>query len=152
MIQEFEGLTIEEQKELVDTIPLVTILIAGADNDIDSKETAWAKKVTEIRAYNYPLNLQAYYEMVSLKFDERMEALLKELPENVSLRNIEINNKLEKLNNILPKMEDPYGKIFYNGLLSFANHVAKASGGFMGFGSVAVEEKKLLKLSMIKPV
>jgi len=41
----FEGLNAEESELIIDAVPLVTILIAGADGNIDPEETAWSKKI-----------------------------------------------------------------------------------------------------------
>lgn len=152
MIQEFSGLNQDEQQLLVDAIPLVTILIAGADGNIDSNEIAWAERLTEIRGYAHPGNLNAYYDLVGKDFSQRLEAMINNLPKDTAARQAEVSNRLAALNAVLPKLEFNFAHRLYNSLTSFAEHVAKSSGGFLGFSSVSQEEAELINLPMIDPV
>ena len=57
---------------MVDAVPLVTILIAGADGRIDTQELEWSKKLTEIRSYAHDdPNIDEYYTLVGEHFDAR---------------------------------------------------------------------------------
>ena len=152
MIQEFSGLNQAEQQLLVDAIPLVTILIAGADGNIDTNEIAWAERLTEIRGYAHPGNLNEYYELVGKDFSERLDGMIKNLPTDTAARQVEVSNRLARLNEVLPKLEFNFAHRLYGSLTSFAEHVAKSSGGFLGFSSVSKEEAELINLPMIDPV
>lgn len=152
MIQEFSGLNQDEQQLLVDAIPLVTILIAGADGQIDLKEIAWAERLTEIRGYTHPGNLNEYYELVGKDFPERLEAMIANFSTDTATRQTEVSNRLAGLNAIFPKLEFNFAHRLYSSLTSFAEHVAKSSGGFLGFSSVSKEEAELVNLPMIDPV
>ncbi len=152
MIQEFEGLNQEEQQLLVDSIPLITILIAGADGNIDQDELDWSEKLTGIRAYAHPDTLNPYYELVGQHFSERMTHLMTSLPQDTATRQEAVSQQLAQLNAVLPKLEFNYAQRLYTSLTSFAEHVAKASGGFLGFASISKEEASLLDLPMITPI
>ncbi|MFZ1581728.1 MAG: hypothetical protein WAT26_11320, partial [Saprospiraceae bacterium] len=59
---------------------------------------------------------------------------------------------LASLNPVLAKMEPFYAYKLYQGFLSFASHVAKSSGGIMGFFTINPAEAKLVKLPMLTPI
>ena len=148
----FESLSQEEKADLLDAIPYITILIAGADGNIDQAEKAWAAKIAKIRSYDYHKSLQEYYLKVGENFSERLDYLLEHLPNDKDARAAAVSTQLAKINTILPKLENEDAYRFYKGLLSFAEHVAKASGGFLGWGSISKEEYDVLKLKMITPI
>ena len=145
----FEGLTSEESDLVVDAVPLVTILIAGADGEIDAEEKAWSKKLTDIRTYAHPDLLNDYYILVGKTFTDKMNHYINELPNTPAERNNMISEKLKGLNAIFPKMSPIMAKRFHTSLTSFAQHVAKASGGFLGFGSISKAEKEWMELPML---
>ena len=152
MISEFEHLNEEEVSLLIDAIPLITILIGGADGELDHQELEWAKKVTEIRAYKNPDNLKDFYSIVGESYDTKLKKHLTELPKGVEERTLAISDKLAKINDILPKLDEEYRKEIYDSYISFAHHVAKASGGFLRFLNVSKEEKDLMDLPMINEI
>lgn len=152
MIPQFEGLTNEEANLLTDAIPLVTILIAGADGNIDQEEKDWATKLTKIRGYAHPETLQEYYQKVGDNYQDRLTSLIDHLPDDVDQRSKLISEKLGELNNIFPKLEENLAFRLYESLTSFADHVARASGGFLRFGSISGAEAKYVKLPMITPI
>ncbi|MFT5765360.1 MAG: hypothetical protein ACI8X3_002797 [Saprospiraceae bacterium] len=152
MIPQFEKLS-EDQKELMyDAIPLITIYIAGADGKIDPEEAAWAEKLTKIRSYAHHESLQEYYSNLGETYSDRMNKYIGVLPTDIAARTEAIGEKLAGLNSVLPMLEVNFAARYYKGLLSFAKHVAKASGGFFGFGSISSDEERLMKLDVITPV
>jgi len=152
MIRDFKDLTEEEVSTMMDAIPLVTVLISGADGDFSKSEREWAKKLVDIRSYNFPETMRPYFQKVGETFGDKMDALIKELPEDTSKRNQLVSERLANLNAIFPKLENNFAHRFYKNLLSFAEHVAKADGGFMRFATISKDEKKWLDLNMINPV
>ena len=137
---------------MIDSIALITIYIAGADGKIDQDEVAWAKKITDIRSYSLPEGLKDFYKDVGEHFDSKLDQQLAELPNDVAERTEIIRDKLSCLNPILSKLPKKTGALMYKNYLSFAEHVAKASGGFLGMFSVNNEESKLLSLEMINEI
>jgi len=152
MLDSFVGINTEEKQSLIDAIPEITVLIAGADGTIDTTEVAWAKKLTGIRSYTNPESLQEYYGYVGDEFEDKLNALIKELPEDVNARNTILRDKLTKLNPILAKLKAEHAYGLYNSFISFAEHVAKASGGFLRMWSISGEEKEWINLPMLNKI
>lgn len=152
MIPQFAGLNDTEKNLLTDAIPMITVLIAGADGNIDSDEKEFAAKIMKIRGYKHPPVLESYYGLVGEKFASRVDDLIKTLPSETEERGKSIGEELSKLNDIFPKMELIYAAHLYQSFTTFAEHVAKASGGFLGFGAVSRAEGKYVKLPMVHPI
>ncbi len=152
MIPQLENLSQEETDLMLDTIPLITILIAGGDGNIDSEEKEWAEKLTGIRSYASEDALAEFYKLVDDHFSDKLNSLIADLPTEVQPRKEVISGRLMGLNAILPKLDVNFASRFRKSLSSFAEHVAKASGGFLRFGSISKEEKELIDLPMIDSV
>ncbi len=152
MIQHFQGLKKEEIQKMVDSISLITILIAGADGKIDNEEKEWSAKIAKIRTYSNPDVLHDFYVEVGRNYSSKLDLLIDDLPNDTDERNQIISSQLKELNDVFPKLEIHYAAILYQSLVSFAKHVAKASGGFLGIGSISKFEKKWIDLPMITPV
>lgn len=135
--------------KLKDAVALITILVAGADGKIDLKESDWAEKLTEVRSYSTKSELKAFYKDVGLDYHQRFEYFIDTLPGGLDARNKEISDKLTELNDILPKLGKKTAALMYEDYISFASHVAKTSGGFLGFMTVSRAEEKVMKLEMI---
>jgi len=146
----FKTLLPEEYNLLKDAVPLITILIAGADGNIDSDERTWAEKVTNIRSYSLPEEYRGYYMEVGQNFSSHIDELIAELPVNVVDRQMEITRRMSPLNDILGKLESKVSAAIYDEWRSFARHVARASGGLLKIWSISAEEKKWIKLPMLR--
>lgn len=135
-----------------DAIAYITILVAGADDNIEAEEIAAAEKLTQIRSFKYHDEMKPYYESVNETLKARINALLVNLPNELEARQAAVSAELEKLNPILAKMDLHRGHVFYQTFLSFAKHVARSTGGFIGTFTINSEEKKVIDLPMIAPV
>ncbi len=152
MVQGFESLTDQQFAILKDAIAHITVLIAGADGEIDPKETEWATKLTHIRSYNNPLNLNSYYEAAEQGFNDKLISIIANSPKDTGERTAFLTNKLSEVNDVLSCLENNLAAELYKSFLSFAKHVAKASGGFFGMMSISTEESNLMDLKMIDPI
>jgi len=152
MIKTIEALPKEDQKVMYDSIAYVTLLIAGADGKIDPKELEWSEKITEIRAFSFHEEWQPFYDTVHQTLHGRLEELMEELPDSRVSRQEELVNRLSKLNDILPKIDQVYARHFYDGLKTFADRIARADGGVLGWLSISPEEAKVVELPMIKRI
>jgi hypothetical protein len=152
MIPQFEHLSPSEKELMYDAIPLVTILIACADGELTHQERNWAEKITKIRSYSYHESLREYYFNVGKNYQEKLDYFLEKFPLNIDRRTAMVSEKLSGLNVVLPKLEKVFAWRFYAGLLSFARHVARSSGGFLGWSAINEAERKLIGLDMINPV
>ena len=150
MIKEFGRLNEEERDLLLKAPAMVTILIAGADDDIDDQEKDKAERLAKFKGISGDSLLLSYYTEVHQNFSLQLIELGKEYPAMAELRNPIIAKQLELLNNILPKLPRDYAIELYKSLKSFAKNIAEASGGFLGFLSVGSEEKDWVQLPMIQ--
>ena len=148
----FSFLTKKENDQLKDAIAEITVLIAGADGHIDIEETAWAAKIAKIRTYNSIDELLPYYEAVGQVYEDEVNQLIRDLPRDAEERNKVLSDRLAALNEILAKLPSDVASLYYRDMVSFAHHVAKASGGFLGFFQIGPQEKRWMDLPMIDPV
>lgn len=151
MTENFKVLSDEEFDKLKDAISLITVYIAGADGNIETEELQWAEKITTIRGYNAPGDLKNFYEEVGQDFQQRVINYVSTL-NTLEIRNKTAEEKLSALNPIMAKLRPQIGAALYSSYISFAKHVAKASGGFLGFFSIGPDEKAILDLNMIHPI
>lgn len=143
----FSNLT-EKEVELLAMAPAkVTVLIAGADNDIDKNETEWASKLVRFRTFTSDERLHDYYELVNARFETDLEGLTATWSADTT--QAEMLDKLSELKAVLAKMDDTYAGLVKESLRSLAKHVAKASGGFLGMGGISKAEGELLDLAML---
>lgn len=148
----FSHLTSEENDLLRSAIANITVLIAGADGKIDIDETAWAAKIAKIRTYNSVDELLPYYRAVGDGYEAEVDQLIRELPMDTEERMKILSSRLEGLNDILAKLDTKVASLYYRDFVSFAHHVAKASGGFLGFFQIGPNETRWMDLPMITPV
>lgn len=153
MIEGLEALTREEEAFLLDVPVLITILVGDADSNLDEKEKEWAQKTAKFRAIAGDPRVLDYYRHVEKNFDQRLKEMFRHY-EGVTLNAKEVIGKvsrdLEKTNDILGKINKKVAQALYDSFLSFAVHVARASGGLFNFGSISPEEREVLDLKMIK--
>lgn len=148
----FKSISDQQYAQLKEALGLVTVLIAGADGKIDEQELNWAEKLTYIRSYAKPEELNQFYADVEESFDESVQQLIADLPSNLDERQKVISSRLKDLNVILNILDNDIAFQIYESLTSFAKHIAKASGGFLRFGSISSEEKEWINLPMLDPI
>ncbi|MGB1314542.1 MAG: hypothetical protein ACPG4Y_00835 [Chitinophagales bacterium] len=146
----FEKLPKEDLQLLLDAPILVTILIGGADGNLDNDEKEWAGKLANIRANADHTFLQDYYEMASENFDERLETIFATFPKDTDERCDMISEILSGLNDIYENLDVNFVTELNKSLRSFAHQVAEASGGILGFGAESYQEHQWVELGMIK--
>ena len=144
------GLTPSEKQTLLDAPLLVTILIAGADNNIDKREKSWASKISNYRSTTAHYTLHDYYTLAAVDFDARLDTLIEELPNTGAERLPILSARLALLNGILAKLDARFAISFYKSMKTFAKEIAEASGGILGWFSKSKEEEKYLNLDMIQ--
>lgn len=150
MITEFQNLT-EEEQELMYKVPvMVSILIAGADNEIDRNEIRKATDLSKIKQKSAREELMEYYREVGQDFEDKMKILIQQYPSNATERNALIMKELEQINKILPKLNRKFAIEFYASIKDIAKKVAEASGGVLGYMAIGYEESRLVDLKMLK--
>ncbi|MBK8700677.1 MAG: hypothetical protein IPN29_14540 [Saprospiraceae bacterium] len=148
----FAHLTEAEYQQLKDALALITIYIAGADGEVQHEETEWAEKVAEIRSYKMSEDLLGFYKELNVDFHDKIMNFISALPRDTVKRNDEIERLLTELNPIMAKLELHVGAHLYKSYVSFARHVAKATGGFLGFFAISPKEKAIMGLKMLTPI
>ena len=151
MIPELKKLSADELEMLIKAPLLVSILIAGADGQIDRSEIKGAIQTTQKKAQGNSA-LKAFYASVSEDFEDKLKVLIQGYPSSPGPRSVQIENELASLNLILTKVEGKLAQEIYQSLKSLALNTAKSSGGLFGFrSSIGPEEAKYVELPMIQP-
>lgn len=152
MFKSIDALSPEDQKVLFDAVPQVVLIVAGADGIIDDAELAASEKIAHVRSFDFHPEWMEFYEKLDKDLHERLLAMILELPRDTVARQEELVSRLTAVNAVLQKIDKRQAQHFHEGLLSLANHVAKASGGFIGWLSIGPKEAKVTELPMIEPV
>ena len=152
MDQDLNMLSSAEIAQLKDAYAYITVLIAGADGKIDPNELSWAEKITQIRTFAGDERLKNFHVEVNEVLSGRIKQLIAELPSDVKSRNAAISEKLAALNPILASLDPSLGYYLYKGFVTFAERIAKSSGGFLSFFTIGPEEKKWVSLPMLNAI
>ncbi|MEQ8924457.1 MAG: hypothetical protein RLO81_01525 [Fulvivirga sp.] len=150
MIEQFEVLSREEVETMLSAPLLVSVLIAGADNEIDNSEIKEAVSIAKLKQKKARLDLIEYYKEVGIDFEDKLKVMIQQFPSKAEERNPLIISELEKLNTILPKLDKKFAEEFYASIRDIAKKIAESSGGLLGYMAVGYEESKLIGLNMIK--
>ncbi|ELR70819.1 hypothetical protein C900_03427 [Fulvivirga imtechensis AK7] len=150
MIEEFKNLSQDEVETMYKVPVLVSILIAGADNEIDKSEIRQAVTLSKIKQSKAREGLIDYYREAGKDFEDKMKVMIQQYPVNAKERNPMIISELERVNHILPKVDRKFAIEFYESIKDMAKKIAEASGGLLGYMAVGYEESKLIGLQMIK--
>lgn len=150
MIPELEHLREDEVEALLKAPVYVSILIAGADDNIDKNEIKEAIAVAKSKQTRAREGLVDFYKLVAKDFESELHRLIGELPDKAVDRTPVINKELRRLNRIFVKLDKAFATKLYGSLRDMAKRVAEASGGILGYMSVSYEEAKLVELEMIK--
>ncbi len=144
----------EEQKNLIHIAPiLVSILIAGADNDINENEIKEAIKIIHIKSYSEAKNVKNVFKNIDLQSEEMIDELLRTLPADKALRQKTIIEKLTPLNAIFEEVGNPFAIDYYTSLRELAFYVSHAHTQLLDTGYVNTQEKNLAHLDFLnKPI
>jgi hypothetical protein len=143
------NLSADEEAFLKETPVLITILIAGADSDIDAAEIAEAKMLIDKNGKGGQTILDQFYQKVIEDFENNLINYLQKYPKETESRNQIISDQLSQLNNILPKLSIEVATQFYVNMKDLARNIAEASGGVLGYMAVDKEESKYIDLPMV---
>jgi len=141
----------EEEKNLLYSAPaLVAYLIGGADDNFDAKEEIRATHLVRIRTTNGDPLLFDFYKHIETNYFDQLDSIVKIYGQlSVEERTTKLVSELEKLNDILPKIDGLYARALIKSLKSLAKLVAESSSEMMGFLGVKYEEEHLMGLHMI---
>lgn len=151
-LEGFEHLSPTELDALLEASVLITVLVGGADGELDREERTWSNRLMQSRTYNKPKHLNDFFTVVANDFLDKIDATMAVLPQDIDQRSAVIEEKLIRLNGILPKLDPLLASDLYKGFVGLAKETAKASGGFLRIGAISVEEARWVKLPMITPI
>lgn len=149
MIPELKSLREDEVQALLKAPVLVSILIAGADDNIDKNEIKEAIATAKSKKTRAREGLVEFYQLVAEDFEGELLKMINELPASAAQRSPILTKELRRLNRIFIKLDKSFAIKLYGSLKDMAKRVAEASGGVLGYMSVSYEEAKLLELEMI---
>ncbi|MBP6183683.1 MAG: hypothetical protein KA479_02005 [Saprospiraceae bacterium] len=147
----FEQLNESDIALLLGALPRIAILVGSADGDFDQNERDWAKKLVQIRAFKHPEVLEGLYENLETDFETTLNTLTDSYPTELTALQEQITAELLPINGILEKLDISTANVLYDSLKSFAWHISRSSGGFLGIGAISKEEEKWVSLPMISP-
>jgi hypothetical protein len=150
MLAEFSRLSGTEVELLLKAPILTSILIAGADGNIDRKEINQAIQVAQQNSKKSKARLMEFYQFVGEDFEDKLKVVIQSYPHNAEQRNAMIVQELAQLNNVFPKVEAAFAKALYSSMKDIARKIAESSGGLLGIKSVGQEEAQYVNLPMIK--
>ena len=149
VVNELAHLT-EEDRDLVMITPaLVTLLIAGADDNFDKREEARAEKAVHWRKKIGDPLLMEYFKVIDHSFSSVLDHLEQKYEGPAEDRIARISVKLSRLNDVLPQLDHKYAKALLDNWRNMAREVAKASGGIMGLSGISHNEHEVVGLDMI---
>ena len=150
MIPQFDDLSLEES-ELMYSLPIyVSVLIAGADGNIDSNEIKKAVSLTRLKKKKARKDLLEFYHYVHTDYEDKIKVTIANLPLGHKEREKILIEEIKKANDIFQKIDKKFAIKLYASLKDIAIHIAEASGGVFGYMSVGYEESRLIDLKMIK--
>ena len=140
-----------EEKDLVLNAPaIVTLLIGGVDDNLSDREEAMAKKVVHFRTVTGDPILFDYFKLIDPEFIPKLEALERKYHDlQPEVRTKILVEELEKLNDILPGLDNLFARALLRSWRSLAKEVAQATGGILGVLRTTYEEEHLIGLEMI---
>lgn len=150
MLHQLRNLNQQEMDLLAAAPVWVMLLIACADQNIEEKEVNRGKEIIRIKSFAEKSDVRFIYSDLESQMDDIIDQSLKLLSADGEERMAFISAKLEELNEILAKIERSFAIQFYNSLRDLAIYVAQASDSFFGVISINMEEKKYIKLPMLK--
>ena len=129
---------------------MASILVAGADDNIDIDEKRVAHELAHIKSYTAIEEFKSFFKDISDVFPQRFDALLSKYAKSSKERNPQIREDLKTVQTILKKMDAEYADEFIDSIEEMARYIAEASGGVLGYMSISrVERRALHNLTII---
>ena len=143
-------LTDKQREKLIEAIPLIAVYVAFSDGSLDKKEVDSAKRIANLRRFNpeKDAELRKYYNEALESFDDRFYRLVAALPDDVDERTNILEKRLSDLNTIVQGINPYLRHKLILSFKSFARHVGKAEGTFLGMGGIGPAQAKAMKLEM----
>lgn len=133
MENELKKLSQDDLYLLLKAPAIVSFMAAATEGKMDEKEKADAIELSHLRTYTSEEMLQPYYKEVEKNF----KAELNELIRNYSLmdeeKKRELQDKMEKINAIINKLDPAFALSLKESLNTYAKHVANIHRTFLEY-------------------
>ena len=127
LIKQFEKLTTEERQLLYKAPVLVSVLASCSFNEINKAQKDDAIKLSHLKTFTADPLLHSYYTEVDKHFKTQFEAIAKKyFPFDENKRNA-LKKEIEKVNQVVEKLDKAYGQVLHESLERYAKHVKKAA-------------------------
>jgi Icc-related predicted phosphoesterase len=150
MIKHFNDLAPKEQEILLDAPLWVAIWVGISDNHFDKKEQAKALETLGVKSFSESPDVAILYQQIQHPGD-RLTTLLDTLPASPDAIKEAVKNQLLEVKAVLGKCDPPFAMELFKSFRSVGVHVANASGGMLGIGSMSEEERTAMQLEFLKP-
>lgn len=149
MLEHINNLKAEEKDIIIHSPMYVSVLIAGADGEVNDAERKRILELIHTKTFSEKYELRELYQTLDHDAAHELRELIAALPHDRNERNQFLVDKLAKLNTIFPKLEHRFQIQLYKSLRQFAHYIAHAEGGFWSVGAVKHAEQEYMKLPMI---
>lgn len=141
----------EEEREQLLALPIyISVLIASADGTIDQYEMRKAADFSSWINSRKGKELAEFFEEAGKDFEDKLKVVIASLPVQADRSMEFLLAQISKANGVLKKIDKQCASALLESLKDLARHIAAASGGILGFGSIGREELQLINLSMIE--
>lgn len=139
-----------DEQELVKKAPLlVSILVAGADGEVDDAEIERTVSLIHTKAFSETSDIRHLYKEIDHDVELKLKEILSQLPKEMVEREKVLTEELKGLNVIFTKLESHLAIDLYKSLKNFGLRVAQTSGGVFGMNTVKYHEGEMAKLPML---
>lgn len=125
-MKQFNTLTKDEKEALLKFPAYISMLAADSDGLLDKAEKKEAIKLEHIKTFSADPLLKEFYREADKVFNNNLEILDKNLPEDRESRETTIKFELAKLDKIVLKLGEDYTEAMHRSMKSFKDHVSKA--------------------------
>jgi hypothetical protein len=127
MIPELKKLT-EQERELLFSAPvLVSVLASCPDKAINKVQKQDAIKLAHLKTFTANPVLIPYYTEVEKNFQQHFNAAENKYCPFDESRRHELLQEIEKVNEVMAKLDDAYAHTLYKSLKKYEDHVRRAS-------------------------
>jgi hypothetical protein len=123
----------EDREQLLKFPAYISLLACLRESGIDAKEKKSAVRLTHVKTFTSPLMLVDFYREAEHHFEAHLEKLDKELPKDLTQRELSIRKELAKLETILGKLGVRYAAALHDSLKSYTRHVSHAHNNVLEY-------------------
>lgn len=142
----FAELSPEEFSQLLDAPVWISLMAAYAgDGILSADEKADAIKLAHLRRYTAPKSLRDFYELVDSQFAQRFNILDLRLPSSLEDKEIYLRQQLNRVHEIMKKLDPDVSSDLEESLESFYEHVFRSHKSFFQYFALPVISNDLDK-------